>query len=222
MGPEQITNRHAEALAAESLLVGRLTHGSLGEGRAGQTGAFGDKKNPVPKHVVSTTPPHPPWSTSAVIAGDVPADAHRLKTEATGPIPVIASRTLVHTPIGHDLVDGYRLMLFPEAPRKATLRLAEIRTLGPGVFQTYHVIAHRRGASPPAAWRCASRATGGRGPWGTSDRSGAFCPVRPPLPARRRAVGRAAARPPVPPVRATALTPTPPNSRTAPRIRPGP
>lgn len=149
MGPEQIEDKFNEALEAESLLVGRVTYESLAEGWSGQTGAFGDRMNAIPKHVVSTTLRDPAWNNSAVVTGDIPGAVRRLKTEAGGPILVIGSRTLVHTLIAHDLVDEYRLMifpvvlgsgrrLFPETPRKTTLRLTETRTLGPVVVHTYH------------------------------------------------------------------------------------
>lgn len=149
MGPEQIAYKRDEALAAESLLVGRVTYESLAEGWATRMGEFGDKMNAMPKHVVSTTLRDPVWNNSTVIGGDVAGEVARLKERAGGPLLVIGSRTLVHTLIAHDLVDEYRLMifpvllgggrrLFPETEGKRVLRLADSRTFGSGVVvQTY-------------------------------------------------------------------------------------
>jgi dihydrofolate reductase len=156
MGPEEVAHKRDEAPAADSLLVGRITYESLAEGWSGRTGAFADKMNAMPKHVVSTTLRDPAWNNSAVIAGDVAGAVARLKRRAAGPILVIGSRTLVHALIAHDLVDEYRLMvfpvvvgsgrrLFPETPAKTVLRLTESRAFASGVVeQTY------RPQAPPA------------------------------------------------------------------------
>jgi len=144
MGPEQVGYKRDEALAAESPLVGRVTYESLAEERVTSPGEFGDKMNAMPKHVVSTTLRNPTWNNSTVINGDVRAAVTRLQQETSGPILVIGSRTLVHTLMEHDLVDEYRLMifpvflgsgrrLFPETTRKTVLHLVESQRWSSGV-----------------------------------------------------------------------------------------
>jgi dihydrofolate reductase len=108
--------------------------------------------NAMPKHVVSTTLRDPEWRNSRVIRGDVAHEISGLKAQEGGPILVIGSRTLVHTLIEHDLVDEYRLMifpvvlgsgrrLFPETENKTVLRLADTRTFGSGVVvHTYQPV----------------------------------------------------------------------------------
>ena len=80
---------------------------------------------------------------------DVAAEITNLKAGDGGPILVAGSRTLVHFLVEHDLVDEFRLMifpvvlgsgrkLFPDTPRKTHLELVESKTLPSGVVvQTY-------------------------------------------------------------------------------------
>ena len=69
--------------------------------------------NAMPKHVVSRTLRNPEWNNTRVIRGDVAGDIGRLKAHHGGPILVAGSRTLVHELMQHNLVDEYRLMVFP-------------------------------------------------------------------------------------------------------------
>ena len=69
----------------------------------------------------------------------------KLKHEDGGPILVAGSRTLVQTLMAHDLVDEYRLMVFPVvlgsglrvfpdgSPDKTPLELVESKTFATGV-----------------------------------------------------------------------------------------
>jgi dihydrofolate reductase len=139
----------AEIVEAESLLIGRVTYESFAGAWPQRTGAMAEKLNAMPKHVVSTTLRDPAWANTTVIASDVPAEVTRLKAVDGGPILVHGSRTLVHTLMEHDLVDEFRLMifpvvlgsgdrLFPETPRKTVMRLGESRAFDSGVVvQTY-------------------------------------------------------------------------------------
>jgi dihydrofolate reductase len=153
MGEEQVKHKLDEALEAESLLIGRVTYESFAEGWSKRTGPFADKMNSMPKHVVSTTLRDPAWNNSTVISGNLAGEVARLKKQAGGPILVAGSRMLVHTLMDHDLVDEYRIMifpivlgsgrrLFPETPRKTMLRLADTVRFGSGVVvHTYQPAA---------------------------------------------------------------------------------
>lgn len=151
MGPDQLAYKLAETLEAGSLLIGRVTYESFAGAWPHRDGEFADKMNAMPKHVVSTTLKDPDWNNTAVIADDVAATIERLKTddESSGPILVAGSRTLVHFLIEHDLVDEFRLMvfpvvlgsgrkLFPETPKMTPLALIEVKAFPTGVVvQTY-------------------------------------------------------------------------------------
>jgi dihydrofolate reductase len=147
MSPEQLRYKQDEVLEAESLLIGRVTYQSFAGAWPKRSGEFAEKMNAMPKHVVSTTLRNPEWNNSRVLEGDVAGEVARLREQeggAGGPILVVGSRTLVHTLMEHDLVDEYRLMifpvllgsgrhLFPETPHKTLLRLADIRKFSSGV-----------------------------------------------------------------------------------------
>lgn len=144
--PGMLQYKLDEALEAESLLVGRVTYESLAENWPTYEGEFADKMNTMPKHVVSTTLRDPAWTNSTVISDAVAGAVARLKEEAGGPILVVGSRTLAQTLMAHDLVNEYRLMVFPvvlgsghrlfpetRPPHKTTLRLVDSQTFSSGV-----------------------------------------------------------------------------------------
>jgi dihydrofolate reductase len=149
MGPEQEKFKLDEVLAAESLLLGRVTYEGFAAAWPPRSGPFADKMNEMPKFVASTTLKELEWSNARLIEGDVPEAVAKLKQEEGGPILVAGSRTLVHTLMRTGLIDEYRLMifpvvlgsggrLFPEGPEKTVLELAGSQAFSSGVVvQTY-------------------------------------------------------------------------------------
>jgi dihydrofolate reductase len=130
-----------EVMAGEALLLGRVTYVGFAEAWPSREGDFADKLNGMPKYVVSTTLRDPTWNNTTVIAEDVPARVRELKERVGGDILVNGSATLVRTLAEHDLVDEYRLMvfptvvgggkrLFPEGTAVDALELAESRPVG--------------------------------------------------------------------------------------------
>lgn len=145
MSTEQLQYKLDEVLEAESLLIGRVTYESFANAWPKRSGDFADKMNTMPKYVVSSTLQDPEWSNSKVLRGDFVKEIRQLKAQDGGPILVAGSRTLVHTLMEHDLVDEYRLMifpvllgsgrrLFPESQNKTLLRLLDVQTFGSGVL----------------------------------------------------------------------------------------
>jgi dihydrofolate reductase len=106
-----------ELAAADALLLGRVTY----EGFASawpqmeeQTGEYGAWMNGYPKHVVSTTLQQPlEWNNSTLVEGDVAEEVSRLKDQPGKDILIFGSADLVNTLMQHDLIDEYRLMVFP-------------------------------------------------------------------------------------------------------------
>lgn len=104
-----------ELLAADVLLLGRITYEGFAAAWPGRTDevGFAEKMNGMPKVVASTTLEGPAWHNTSVVRADVPGEVARLKEQSGGDILVAGSRTLVQTLLEHELVDELRLMIFP-------------------------------------------------------------------------------------------------------------
>jgi dihydrofolate reductase len=133
-----------ETLASEALLLGRVTYEGFAAAWPSRTDEFADKFNSMPKYVVSSTLADPEWNNSTVLEGDVVEEVSKLKQGQDGDIVIHGSPQLVQTLIEHDLVDEYRLMVFPvvlgtgkrlfgETSDKKSLRLVDSKVVGSGV-----------------------------------------------------------------------------------------
>jgi dihydrofolate reductase len=161
-GDEQHKFKLQEVLEADAHLLGRVTYESFAGAWPERTGEFADKMNSMPKYVVTTTLDELDWNNSTPIRGDVAEEVAKLKQEEGGPILVAGSRTLVQTLMEHDLIDEYRLMvfpvvlgsgkrLFPESPDKTTLEPVDTKTFDSGVqVHTYRPAGHEPQLSPGA------------------------------------------------------------------------
>jgi dihydrofolate reductase len=149
-GPEGDQFKLDEVMTSEALLLGRITYEGFAAAWPSRTGEFADKFNEMPKYVVSTTVDSPEWNNTTVINGDVASGVAKLKESGEGDILVNGSAQLVRTLMEHDLVDEYRLMVFPlvlgsgkrlfEDPGEAkALRLVDSKPVGPDgvVILTY-------------------------------------------------------------------------------------
>ena len=112
-GPEGDKFKLDEVMASEGLLLGRITYEGFAEAWPSRTGEFADKFNGMRKYVVSSTIGEPDWNNSTVISGNVVEEVSRLREAEGGEILVNGSATLVRTLLENDLVDEYRLMVFP-------------------------------------------------------------------------------------------------------------
>jgi dihydrofolate reductase len=107
-----------ELMVADAQLLGRVTYQGFAKvwpAMREETGEYGEKINSMPKHVVSTTlsDEDASWENSTVIRDDIPGAVRALKQDVPGDILVQGSATLAQTLAENDLVDRYRLMLFP-------------------------------------------------------------------------------------------------------------
>src|SRR5215208_6038002 len=151
-GPEGDKFKLDEVMASEVLLLGRATYEGFAKAWPSRSGDFADKFNGMPKYVVSTTLKDPEWNNSTVIDGDVAEAVAELKREVDGDILVNGSVQLVRTLMEHDLVDEYRLMVFPtvlgagkrlfgETSHAAALRLVDTRPAGETLILIYQSAA---------------------------------------------------------------------------------
>jgi dihydrofolate reductase len=133
-----------EAFASEALLLGRVTYDGFAAAWPSREGEFADKFNNMPKYVVSSTLGKPEWNNSTVLKGDVAEEVGKLKQEQDGDIVVHGSAQLVQTLVENDLVDEFRLMVYPlvlgsgkrlfgETSDKKPLRMVESKVGGDGV-----------------------------------------------------------------------------------------
>ena len=99
--------------------------------------------NSLPKYVASTTLSEVTWNAS-LIKGNLAEEVSRLKQQPGQEIVIFGSGQLVHTLTRQDLIDEYRLMvfpvvlgsgkrLFPEGSGQKVLKLVETRTFSSGV-----------------------------------------------------------------------------------------
>lgn len=72
-----------------------------------------DKFNAARKYVVSTTMEKPDWNNSTLITGNVVEQIKRLKEEDGPELQVYGSGNLIQTLLNQDLIDEFRLKIFP-------------------------------------------------------------------------------------------------------------
>jgi dihydrofolate reductase len=159
LGEEQNAFKLREVLEADAHLIGRVTYESFAGAWPQRTGEFADKMNSMRKHVVTTTLDELEWNNSMPIRSNVADEVAKLKHEDGGPILVAGSRTLVQTLMTHNLVDEYRLMVFPvilgsgrrlfpdDSPDKTPLELVESKTFATGVQVNIYRPAEREASS---------------------------------------------------------------------------
>jgi dihydrofolate reductase len=151
-GSEGDTFKLEEVMASEALLLGRVTYEGFAEAWPSRDGEFADKFNNMPKYVVSTTLEDPEWNNSTVIESDVAEAVADLKRDVEGDILVNGSIQLVQSLVEHDLVDEYRLMVYPtilgagkrlfgESREAAALRLVEAKPAGETLILIYEPAA---------------------------------------------------------------------------------
>lgn len=146
--------KYDELFASDALLLGRITYQGFAaawptmEG----TGDFGERMNSIQKYVVSTTLEKAEWNNSTIIKANVVEEVSKLKAMPGQDILIGGSGVLVHTLMQHNLIDEYRLMVYPvvlgsgkrffkEGTDLLKLQLAETKTFSSGVVVlTYHPV----------------------------------------------------------------------------------
>jgi dihydrofolate reductase len=95
------------------LLLGRGTYEIFAAHWPYDEGPIADQLNGTRKHVASTTLDQVDWNNSTLITGDVAEYVAALKREDGPEIQVHGSPGLIQTLLKHDLVDEFRLWIFP-------------------------------------------------------------------------------------------------------------
>jgi dihydrofolate reductase len=134
-----------ELFAADAHLLGRVTYEGFASAWPSMTdeAGFADRMNGLPKYVVSTTLQKAEWNNSHIIKANLAEEVSRLKTQSGGDALVAGSATLIQTLAEHDLIDEYRLLVYPIVVGKGKrlfkdgsnikLKLVETRLFSSGV-----------------------------------------------------------------------------------------
>jgi dihydrofolate reductase len=150
-GPEGDQFKLDEVMSSEALLLGRVTYEAFALAWPSRTGEFADKMNGMTKYVVSATLQEPEWHNTRVLKQNVIEEVTQLKSSAGDDILIAGSGKLVNTLVQHNLIDEYRLMVYPvilgkgkrlfePASDKLALKLVGSKQVGEGILiLTYHI-----------------------------------------------------------------------------------
>jgi dihydrofolate reductase len=107
--------KYEELFSSDALLLGRVTYEGFAKAWPSATdeAGFADRMNSLPKLVVSTTLCELAWNNSRLIKGNITEEVSKLKHEVGQNILVFGSGQLVNALMQHDLIDEYRLMVYP-------------------------------------------------------------------------------------------------------------
>jgi dihydrofolate reductase len=104
-----------ELFAADAILLGRHTYRGFAATWPNATDdqGFADRMNSIPKWVVSKQLERVEWSGSQLIRGDLATEVHRLKQLLRNDILIAGSRQVIYSLMPHDIIDEYRLLVYP-------------------------------------------------------------------------------------------------------------
>ncbi len=132
-----------ETEASDALLLGRITYQGFAAAWPQSTDDGAAYFNGVRKYVVSTTLDTAEWNNSILIKANIVEEIAKLKQQDGRDITVHGSATLVQTLIKHDLVDRYRLLVYPlvvgtgkrlfQDDTQTTLKLVSTQAFSSGV-----------------------------------------------------------------------------------------
>ncbi len=131
-----------ELQSADALLLGRVTYEEFAEYWPTSTDErWAPRMNALPKFVASNTLSEATWNAQ-IIRGDIAAEVARIKAQDGGDILIYGSADLIAALLPHNLIDEFRLMIFPvvlgagkrlfHSSTPATLQLIETRTFDSG------------------------------------------------------------------------------------------
>jgi class 3 adenylate cyclase/dihydrofolate reductase len=112
---DEVYNK-GQAMSADALLLGRRTWqiwAAFWPTASGGDREMTEKMNAVPKYVVSNTLKRAGWNNTTILSGDVATQVAKLKAKPGGELLVYGSPDLVDELLRHDLVDEFRLLVYP-------------------------------------------------------------------------------------------------------------
>ncbi len=145
---EDMGNFMVESITStDALLLGRKTYEIFAAHWpkvTDENDPIATKLNSMPKYVASRTLDKVEWNNSTLLKGDAAEAVAELKRQAGGDLQTQGSTDLAQTLIRHDLVDEYRLLVYPvvlgkgkrlfrEGNPPAALRLVDTKTSSTGI-----------------------------------------------------------------------------------------
>jgi dihydrofolate reductase len=135
--------KEEEDAITDALLLGRVTYDGFAMAWPQSQDPGAERMNSMRKYVVSNTLDNPTWNNTHVIKGDIVEQIKQIKQGDGMGLLVYGSGLLVRTLMEHNLVDGYRLLVYPlvlgtgkrffSEGASATLRPTYVKTLAGGV-----------------------------------------------------------------------------------------
>ena len=104
---------HEQVLASDVFLCGRVTYEGFSSFGPAMTGPYAEALNGMPKLVASTTLSEPLGWNASLIEGDVAERVRELKREPGRDILTYGGAGLIGTLMAHDLVDEYKIAVYP-------------------------------------------------------------------------------------------------------------
>ena len=143
--------KHEETFSSDALLLGRVTYEGFAAAWPSRKDpeGFADRFNSMPKHVASRTLKKLEWNNSHLVRGDIAAEVSKLKQQPGKDIVIHGSPGLIQSLMPHELIDEYRLLVYPlvlghgkrlfDETNQANLKLVESKTFDTGVVKlVYH------------------------------------------------------------------------------------
>jgi len=112
---DEVYNK-SQIMSADALLLGRRTWqiwAAFWPTASGGDPEMTEKMNAIPKYVASNTLRRADWNNTTILSGDVATQVAKLKAEPGGDLVVYGSPDLVDELLRHDLVDEFRLLIYP-------------------------------------------------------------------------------------------------------------
>jgi dihydrofolate reductase len=150
-GPEAMAGdkfKMGEMLDTGVLLLGRVTWQLFSQIWPSRVDEFSQKMNALPKLVASRSLDHVDgWNNSTLLRGDLVEEVSLRRQ--TQDVIVTGSASVVDTLMAHDLIDQYRLLIFPtvlgqgrrlfdQPPRPFDLDFASVESAGKAVRVVYN------------------------------------------------------------------------------------
>jgi len=149
--------KHEETFSSDALLLGRVTYEGFAAAWPSRKDpeGFADRFNSMPKHVATRTLKKLEWNNSRLVMGDLSAEVSKLEQQPGKDIVIHGSPGLIQPLMPYDLIDEYRLLVYPlvlghgkrlfNETSPTNLKLVESETYDTGVVK---LVYHR--ASKPA------------------------------------------------------------------------